>query len=182
MTSPVQDVGVDHGRRDILVAQELLDGSDIVTGFEQMRGKGMAKRVASCTLDDSGFSHGFLGWQEEAGSNREPGRTGRGAGWSAWHGDQPRIWPTRRAGGKRQPVTSDSKRARRADLTIAGTTVGSRRMVSRRSDSPRSRLRQGRASVFPRHFRSVATDFARKRSHGEGAETTPTARTPCDHR
>jgi hypothetical protein len=60
MTSPVQDVGVDHGSRDILVAQEFLDGSDIVASFEQMRSKGMAKRVASCTLDDSSLSHGFL--------------------------------------------------------------------------------------------------------------------------
>ena len=63
MASPVQDVGVDHGRRDIRVAQECLDGSDIVAGVEQICGKGLAKRVASCPLDDSGFSHGFLGWQ-----------------------------------------------------------------------------------------------------------------------
>ena len=33
----VQDVGIDHGRRDIPVAQEFLDGSDIVAGVERVR-------------------------------------------------------------------------------------------------------------------------------------------------
>jgi len=39
MTSTVQEVGVDHGRRDILVTQEFLDGSDVVASVEHMRGK-----------------------------------------------------------------------------------------------------------------------------------------------
>jgi hypothetical protein len=40
-----QDVRVDHRRRDVAVAQEFLDGPDVVSTFEQMRGK----RVAGVT-------------------------------------------------------------------------------------------------------------------------------------
>ena len=32
----VQDVGVDHGRRDVAVAKELLDGADVVAILQQM--------------------------------------------------------------------------------------------------------------------------------------------------
>jgi hypothetical protein len=46
MTSPIQDVGVDHGCRDIRVIQQFLNGSDFATGFAQMHGKGMVKTCA----------------------------------------------------------------------------------------------------------------------------------------
>jgi hypothetical protein len=36
-------VSIDHGRSDILVAQQFLDGADIIAGFEQMGGEGGAE-------------------------------------------------------------------------------------------------------------------------------------------
>jgi hypothetical protein len=35
MTSPVQDMGVNHGRRGIDVAQELLDGANVAAAFSK---------------------------------------------------------------------------------------------------------------------------------------------------
>ena len=43
--APVQDVSVDHGRADVVVAQELLDRPDVVAIFQQMGGERVAKRV-----------------------------------------------------------------------------------------------------------------------------------------
>ena len=42
----VEDVSVDHRGTDVAVAQELLDGPDIVVVFEQMGGKGVPEGVA----------------------------------------------------------------------------------------------------------------------------------------
>jgi hypothetical protein len=36
VASFVEDMGVTHGSRDIFVAQEFLDGSDVVAAFEQV--------------------------------------------------------------------------------------------------------------------------------------------------
>jgi hypothetical protein len=36
-TGPIQDVRVKHGRGDILVAEQLLHGSNVVSVFQQMR-------------------------------------------------------------------------------------------------------------------------------------------------
>jgi hypothetical protein len=47
MASFVQYVGVNHGSADIFVAHEFLDRSDVVTAFEQVSGKGMAKCVVA---------------------------------------------------------------------------------------------------------------------------------------
>jgi hypothetical protein len=30
----IEDVGVDHGGRDVAMAQQFLDGADVVSGFE----------------------------------------------------------------------------------------------------------------------------------------------------
>lgn len=43
----VEHVGVDHGGLDVLVAEQFLDGAYVVTGFEQVGGKRMAKSVAA---------------------------------------------------------------------------------------------------------------------------------------
>jgi hypothetical protein len=43
----VEDVGVDHGGGDVAVAEELLDGADVVAGFQQVGGEGMAEGVAA---------------------------------------------------------------------------------------------------------------------------------------
>jgi hypothetical protein len=49
----VQDVGVDHGGADVAVAEELLDGADVVAAFEEMGGEGVAKGVAGGWLGDT---------------------------------------------------------------------------------------------------------------------------------
>jgi hypothetical protein len=38
----VEDVSVDHGGADVLVAQEFLDGPDVLARFEQVRGEAVA--------------------------------------------------------------------------------------------------------------------------------------------
>jgi hypothetical protein len=40
-------MGIDHGGFDILVAQQLLNGADVVATLEQMGGKAMAKCMAT---------------------------------------------------------------------------------------------------------------------------------------
>jgi hypothetical protein len=39
--SPIKDMGVDHRRLDVAVAQEFLNCPNVVAAFEQMRRKGM---------------------------------------------------------------------------------------------------------------------------------------------
>jgi hypothetical protein len=46
-------VRVDHGRAHVLVAQQLLDGADVVAGFEQMGGERVPQRVTPCVLRDT---------------------------------------------------------------------------------------------------------------------------------
>ena len=46
LSATVQDVGIDHRGPNVLVPKKVLDGSDIVTVAEQVRGKRVAKRVA----------------------------------------------------------------------------------------------------------------------------------------
>ena len=40
-----QDKGVDHGRLDAPVAEELLDGADVVVIFQQVGGEGVAEGI-----------------------------------------------------------------------------------------------------------------------------------------
>lgn len=65
----VEDVGVDHCGGDVAVAQELLDGADVVARFEQVRSEAVAKGVARCGLRNLGglacrvkgtLEHGFV--------------------------------------------------------------------------------------------------------------------------
>ena len=56
----VKDMRVDHRGTYVFVAEQLLDGPDVVTGFEQMGGEGMPKGVAADVFDDSSFADGFL--------------------------------------------------------------------------------------------------------------------------
>jgi hypothetical protein len=46
-------VGVDHGRGDVAMAEELLDGADVVTAFEEVRGKGVTQGVAADALGET---------------------------------------------------------------------------------------------------------------------------------
>src|SRR3954471_11525386 len=43
----LEDVGVDLGGGDVGVAEEFLDGADVVAGLEEMGGEGMAEGVAT---------------------------------------------------------------------------------------------------------------------------------------
>ncbi len=60
----VQDMGVDHRRRDVLVAEELLDGAEVAAVLEEMGGEGVAKGMAGGPLRNSrredGSAHGLL--------------------------------------------------------------------------------------------------------------------------
>ena len=53
MASFVQNVRVDHGRADVLVAQQLLNRADVIARFQKMRGEGMPKCMASGPLRQS---------------------------------------------------------------------------------------------------------------------------------
>ena len=43
----VQDVGINHRGGNVLVSKQLLDGTDIVATFKQVRGKAVSERVAA---------------------------------------------------------------------------------------------------------------------------------------
>jgi hypothetical protein len=51
-------MGIDHRGFDILVAEEFLDGMDVVAVLEQVGGEGVAKGVATDTFVDFGAAHG----------------------------------------------------------------------------------------------------------------------------
>jgi hypothetical protein len=50
----IEDMGVDHGCFDIGMAEEFLDGADIVAGFEQVGGEGVTEGVATDGLGYAG--------------------------------------------------------------------------------------------------------------------------------
>ena len=53
-------MGVDHGRFDVLVPEQFLNGSDIIAVLKHMRGKRMTKGVARGMLDHSRLADGIL--------------------------------------------------------------------------------------------------------------------------
>ena len=59
-SSAVEDVGVDHCRADVPVAEKLLNGPDIVPFFEEMGSERMPERVAGDSLGESGKGGGLL--------------------------------------------------------------------------------------------------------------------------
>jgi len=56
----VEDVGVDHCRADVLVAEQFLDGADVVPVQQQVRGEAMAEGVAGSLFVDLGFLEGLF--------------------------------------------------------------------------------------------------------------------------
>jgi len=54
----VEDVGVDHRGREFPVAEQFLDGADVVAGFEQVGGEAVAQCVAGGRLGDAGGTDG----------------------------------------------------------------------------------------------------------------------------
>ena len=53
----VEDMGVDHRRPDALVAEELLDGPDVVAAHQEVGGEGVTQGVAGRRLDDPRLLH-----------------------------------------------------------------------------------------------------------------------------
>ena len=53
-------MGVDHRRPDIRVAEELLDGADVVAGFEEMGGEGVAEGVTGDSARDAYGERGIV--------------------------------------------------------------------------------------------------------------------------
>ena len=55
----LDDVEVDHGGGDIGVTKEVLNGPDVGSGFEQMRGKRMSEGMAGDAFVEIGLAHGL---------------------------------------------------------------------------------------------------------------------------
>src|SRR5262245_43355879 len=55
--TPVEDVGVDHGGIHVGVAEQLLNGADVVALLQEVSGEGVAQRVAGGRLGDAGRAH-----------------------------------------------------------------------------------------------------------------------------
>ena len=53
-----EDVGVDHGRADVFVTEQLLDGADVGPGFQQVGREGVAQGVGADGLWDAGGEGG----------------------------------------------------------------------------------------------------------------------------
>ena len=56
----IDDVQVDHGGADILVAEELLDGADVVAVAEHLSGEGVAEGVAGGGFGEAGLANSAL--------------------------------------------------------------------------------------------------------------------------
>jgi hypothetical protein len=54
----LQDVGVNHGRSEIVVPEPLLNGANVSTALEQVRGEGMAKGMGADGLRQTGTANG----------------------------------------------------------------------------------------------------------------------------
>jgi hypothetical protein len=55
-----EDVGVDHGRLDVFMPEELLDGADIVAGDQQMGGEAVPEGMAADLFADTGGARGSV--------------------------------------------------------------------------------------------------------------------------
>jgi hypothetical protein len=63
----VEHMGVDHSRADVAVAEELLNGADVVTVLEEVGGKAVAEGVAARVLVDAGVADGLFDGALEGG-------------------------------------------------------------------------------------------------------------------
>jgi len=54
------NMGIDRGGRDVPVAEQFLDGADVVSRFQKLGGKGMAEGVAGDGFGDSRLSGRML--------------------------------------------------------------------------------------------------------------------------
>ena len=53
-------MGVNHGGGDVFVAEEFLDGANIIALFQQVRSETVPERVAVCGLGDSAGPDGVF--------------------------------------------------------------------------------------------------------------------------
>src|SRR6266496_6567860 len=58
-SGPVQNVGIDHRRFQILVPEQLLDRPDIISLVQQVGGKAVPKCVTAHRFLDSDVTHGL---------------------------------------------------------------------------------------------------------------------------
>ena len=64
----VEDVGVDHGGFEAFVAEEFLDGADVLAGLQEVGGEGVAEGVAAGFFGEAGFlDGGGDGFLDDAG-------------------------------------------------------------------------------------------------------------------
>ena len=56
----VQDMKVDHGRRNVSVAKQFLDSTNVVAGFQQMGGKAVSQRMGGSGLGQLRSDHSVL--------------------------------------------------------------------------------------------------------------------------
>ena len=60
----IQDMGIDHGSLHVLMPEQFLHGSNIVSGFQQLHGKRVAEGVTGDVFGNPGQAcggaHGFL--------------------------------------------------------------------------------------------------------------------------
>jgi hypothetical protein len=56
----LEDVGVDHGGADVGMAEEFLDGADIVAGFEEVGGEAVTEGMAAYFFREMGVDDGSL--------------------------------------------------------------------------------------------------------------------------
>jgi hypothetical protein len=47
-------MGIDHGRAEVLVAEQFLNGTDIVAGFEEVGGEAVAEGMTAGGFRDAG--------------------------------------------------------------------------------------------------------------------------------
>src|SRR5437870_429822 len=58
--TPIQDMTVNHGRPNIVMPEQFLDGSYVVAGFQQVSGETVSQAVAGCRFGSPAMPDGFL--------------------------------------------------------------------------------------------------------------------------
>ena len=56
----MENMSVDHGGANILVAEEFLNGADVISALEEVGGEGMTKSMTGDALFDGNFLGGLL--------------------------------------------------------------------------------------------------------------------------
>jgi hypothetical protein len=60
LPAPVEAMGVDHRRADVTMPEQFLHRPDVVAVFQQVRRKGVPKRVTAHRLNDAHASRGLF--------------------------------------------------------------------------------------------------------------------------